>query len=261
MADGGGQTWAGLCRIEAITDLPAVVMIVGLKEGAILIQGISHTDRFKQHLRDSLRREACNSHSVKIARHHQIYQCGDRAEMVYFIESGLVKLVMSLPEDKECTLAIYAAGDVFGELCPSRSGTRLETAIAMQETIIRQVPCSAFLARLSRDRLLEGFVQYLVLRIVDQQQAIANLVTVDAEQRLGKTLLRLARTLGQKEPGGICIEWIISSEELSEMVGATRSRVCKFMKRFQNLDLIETRAKQYLIIKEQKLVDYLARIA
>ncbi|HKX27686.1 MAG TPA: Crp/Fnr family transcriptional regulator [Blastocatellia bacterium] len=226
-----------------------------------MIQETSHTDRFKQQLRDSLRREAGNSHPVKFARHHHIYQCGDHAEMVYFIESGWVKLMMSLPEDRECILAIYSAGDVFGELCPTRSGTRLETAIAMQETNLRQVPRSAFLALLSRDRLLEGFVQYLMPRIVDQQQAIANLMTVDTEQRLGKTLLRLARTFGRREPGGICIEWIFSSEELSEMVGATRLRVRKFMKRFQNLELIETRAEHYLIIKDQRLADYLARIA
>ena len=36
-------------------------------------------------------------------------------------------------------------------------------------------------------------MQYLAVRIADQQQVIANLVTVDSEQRLGKTLLQLAR--------------------------------------------------------------------
>ena len=35
---------------------------------------------------------------------------------------------------------------------------------------------------------------------------IANLVTVDSEQRLGQTLLQLARTLGKKDPRSIHIE-------------------------------------------------------
>jgi CRP/FNR family transcriptional regulator, cyclic AMP receptor protein len=39
-----------------------------------------------------------------------------------------------------------------------------------------------------------------------RQQVIANLVTVDSEQRLGQTLLQLARTLGKKDPRSIRIE-------------------------------------------------------
>jgi hypothetical protein len=58
----------------------------------------------------------------------------------------------------------------------------------------------AVFARLSRDSLFEGFVRYLALRVADQQQIVANLVTVDSEQRLGQTLLHLARTMGKKDP-------------------------------------------------------------
>jgi CRP/FNR family transcriptional regulator, cyclic AMP receptor protein len=44
------------------------------------------------------------------------------------------------------------------------------------------------------------------VRITDQQQVIANLMTVDGEQRLGKMLLQLARKLGKKGPSSIRIE-------------------------------------------------------
>jgi CRP-like cAMP-binding protein len=103
--------------------------------------------------------------------------------------------------------------------------------------------------------------QYLAVRIADQQQVIANLMTVDSEQRLGKTLLQLARTLGKKDPRSIRIELKITHEELSEMVGATRPRISMFMQRFRNLGLIETNENHFLVIKEKKLTDYLARIA
>jgi CRP/FNR family transcriptional regulator, cyclic AMP receptor protein len=63
-----------------------------------------------------------------------------------------------------------------------------------------------FFTRLSHDALFEGFAQYLAVRITDQQQVIANLMTVDGEQRLGKMLLQLARKLGKKGPSSIRIE-------------------------------------------------------
>jgi len=226
-----------------------------------MIQQTPLVDPFKEQLRESLRHETLNSRTVRISRHASVYICGDQDEMVYFIESGQIKLLMLSPEGKECLLAIHSAGDIFGELCVSGSGARLETATAMEETILKKIPRSQFLARLSRDSLLEGFVRYLAVRIADQQQVIANLVTVDSEQRLGKTLLQLARTMGKKDPRSIRIELKITHEELSEMVGTTRPRISLFMQRFHNLGLIETNKDRFFIIKEKKLTDYLAQIA
>jgi CRP/FNR family transcriptional regulator, cyclic AMP receptor protein len=224
-------------------------------------QETTQAERFKQQLRDSLLNETLNSRAIKIAKHDHIYTCGDSAEMVYFIESGQIKLLMLSPEGRECLLAIHSAGDIFGELCLSGSGSRLETATAMEEASLKQIPCSSFFERLKRDQLFEGFVQYLAVRIADQQQVIANLVTVDCEQRLGKTLLQLARKLGKHDPRSIRIEHRISHEELSEMVGTTRPRISKFMQRFRNLGLIETSSERFLIIREKKLTAYLAQIA
>ena len=226
-----------------------------------MIQETPQLDNFKRQLRDSLQRETANSRAVKIGRHANVYNSGDQDEMVYFIETGQIKLLMLSSEGKECLLAIYSDGDIFGELCLSGLGARLETATAMKATILKQIPCAQFFARLTRDSLSEGFVRYLAARIADQQQVIANLVTVDSEQRLGQTLLQLARTMGKKDPRSIRIELKITHEELSEMVGTTRPRISLFMQRFHNLGLIETNKDRFFIIKEKKLTDYLAQIA
>ena len=219
------------------------------------------TDTFKEQLRESLKRETLNSRAIKIANRANVYTCGDSDATVYFIESGQIKLLMLSPEGKECLLAIHSAGDIFGELCLSGLHSRLETATAMKTTILKQIPAGQFLARLSRDSLFEGFVRYLALRVDDQQQVIANMVMVDSEQRLGRTLLQLAHTLGQRNPRGLCIETKISHEELSEMVGTTRPRVSMFMERFRQYGLLETGSEHGLVINEKKLTDYLARIA
>ena len=59
-----------------------------------MIQQTPQADQFKRQLRDSLLRETMNSRAVKIARHANVYTCGDQDEMVYFIESGQIKLLM-----------------------------------------------------------------------------------------------------------------------------------------------------------------------
>jgi hypothetical protein len=71
---------------------------------------------------------------------------------------------------------------------------------------------------------------------------------------------QMARKLGKQDHRSIRIERKISHEELSEMVGATRPRISKFMQRFRILGLIETSAEHFLIIKEKKFTDYLTQI-
>jgi len=225
-----------------------------------MLQRVSHSDQFKEQMQGSLLNETKNSSAIKIDKHDNVYTIGDERETVYFIEKGQIKLVMVSAEGKECMLAIHGAGDVFGELCLSGLGGRLETATAMEDSYLKEIPCGKFLDRLAADSLLEGFIKYLAVRIADQQQVIANLVTVDSEQRLGKTLLQIARKLGKKDPRSIRIEVKISHEELAAMVGTTRPRISVFMQRFRNLDLIEYNTEHHLIVKEKKLVAYLASI-
>ncbi|MFN8490789.1 MAG: Crp/Fnr family transcriptional regulator [Caldilineaceae bacterium] len=225
-----------------------------------MIRQIPPVDQFKQQLRTALRQEAQQHRTATFPKPAHIYTCGDQDQNVYFLESGQVKLLMLSPTGNECLLAILTADDIFGELCLSGLSERTETAVAMTKTVVRVIPCARFFARLRDDELLEGFVQYLAVRVADQQTMIANLVTADSEQRLGKTLLQLARTLGKQDPRSIRIEQRISHEELAAMVGASRARVSTYMHRFHELGLIEFSRERFLIVKEHRLMDYLAQL-
>jgi len=225
-----------------------------------MIQQAPQSDQFKEQMQGSLFNETKNSNPIKVDKHNHVYTAGDKRQTVYFIEKGQIKLVMASSEGKECMLAIHGPGDVFGELCLSGLGGRLETATAMEDSFLKEIPCVKFLDRLAKDSLLEGFIKYLAVRVADQQQVIANLVTVDSEQRLGTTLLQIAKKFGKKDPRSIRIEVKISHEDLGTMVGTTRPRISVFMQRFRNLDLIEYNTEHHLIIKEKKLTAYLASI-
>src|SRR2546423_15215861 len=148
-----------------------------------MIEHNPNTILFKERVRDSLQHETQTSSAINIVKNNHVYTVGEAIEMVYFIQSGKVKLVMGSSEGKECMLAIHGAGDIFGELCLSGLKGRLETATAMEDSFLKEIPCGKFLGRLATDSLLEGFIRYLAVRIADQQQVIANLVTVDSEQR------------------------------------------------------------------------------
>ncbi len=224
-----------------------------------MIELTHQADIFKQRVRDSFRKQCMQClgcRAVRIAKRDFVYASGQRDAMVYLIESGQVKLVLPTPEGKECLLSIRTEGDIFGELCLTGQNERLETAVAMQETTLRQIPIRNFLTCLRQESLLEGLVQYLALRISEQQEVIAMLATDNGEHRLAKTLLHLGELLGRNGSGGTRIEHRISHEELSRMVGTTRPRVGIFLKRFRELGLIRLTSERFLVIDENRLRQY-----
>ncbi|HEV2424524.1 MAG TPA: Crp/Fnr family transcriptional regulator [Terriglobia bacterium] len=210
---------------------------------------------FADSLRASIRRDPLSASARLVPRRANVYTAGGRDGNVYLIEKGQVKSVVVTAAGKECVLAVYAANDIFGELCLA-GGERAETATAMKETLVRQIPCHALLALLARDGLLAEFVRYLAARAVEQQQIITDLATADSEHRLAATLLRLARKVGQQDPRSLRLEEPPSHQELSEMVGTTRPRITRFMRRLRDRGLIEF-SGPFLIVKEHALGKYL----
>jgi len=71
--------------------------------------------------------------------------------------------------------------------------------------------------------------------------------------------LSLAHKLGRRDYRSTRIELRITHDELAMMVGTTRPRITKFMQEFRALDLIEVTPDHFLVVKESKLSDYLAR--
>ena len=82
-----------------------------------MIQQTPQADLFKQQLRDSLERETLNTRAVKIATHTNVYTCGDQDEMVYFIESGQIKLLMLSSEGKESASWLSTLQEIFLGSC------------------------------------------------------------------------------------------------------------------------------------------------
>ena len=76
--------------------------------------------------------------------------------MVYFIETGQIKLLLLSPEGKECLLAIHSGGDIFGELCLAGLGARHETAMAMQANEAKTNTLCPVLCALEPGRVVRG---------------------------------------------------------------------------------------------------------
>ncbi|HEX6967246.1 MAG TPA: Crp/Fnr family transcriptional regulator [Micromonosporaceae bacterium] len=211
---------------------------------------------------DSIRRliqtEMLGASTLRLGRRDVAYSCLDDDRSVYLVEHGQIKAVAPARNGKECLFAIYTAGDVFGEQCLI-GGARMETAIAMAPTVLKRLSSTRLLAALGDAGLRAEFVRFLTYRLAEQQRFITELITADGEYRLAAILLYLARKLGKRDGHLLRIEGRITQEELSGMVGTTRSRVGYFLKRFCQAGLIARSGNCFLIVNEPRLYNFLMR--
>lgn len=214
----------------------------------------THNDG-RAHLAPSLRevfeRASLADTRMRVDAQAPIYANGDEDESMYLIESGQVKLSMSSAAGKDCLLAIYTAGEVFGESCFTAAAKRSETATAMQPTVVRRASRRDFLVAVEQMRATEALLAHLAKRIAERQAAVFDLVTMPSERRLAKVLLGVAEKLGAPEGSYLKLDQKISHEELSQMVGTTRPRITAFIQRFRERGLVVTTGRAMSVHRER----------
>ncbi|MER5558840.1 Crp/Fnr family transcriptional regulator [Streptomyces sp. CB01201] len=192
---------------------------------------------------------------VHISRHDHVYNCGQSDGNVYLIESGQVKTLTYTRNGKQCILSIHGAGNVFGESSVLLAA-RTETAQAMQATTLIRIPVARIM-NAPDPSLRDALVNHMAARLLEQQEAIANLVTMDSEHRLAALLVTLGNKFGKRRDTTILVRERFTQEELAEMVGTTRSRIGYFLKRFTLAGAVHRTDESYLCIHVPELTDYL----
>ncbi|WP_196279305.1 Crp/Fnr family transcriptional regulator [Catellatospora vulcania] len=214
---------------------------------------------FHDHLREVMRTEWISASATRLSKDENAYSVGDSDGKIYFIEEGQVKIVSYSRDGKRCLLAVCVAGESFGELgilpCP-----RGETATAMTNTVLRRMSAARFKQALQKADLAEEFAMHLVGRLSEQQRVITNMVTMNCEQRLAATLLELARKMGIRQGNQLRIDHPITHEDLSAMVGTTRSRIGVFLKRFRDNGLVVPHRSASFAIDEPQMQQYVEAV-
>lgn len=166
-----------------------------------------------------------------------VFEQGDVAEAVYYIQQGRIKLTVLSDQGKEAVVGILEPGQFFGEGCLNGQKLRISTTSAMEHCIITAITKSAMIAALHNEPAFsELFMTYLLTRNSRIEEDLIDQLFNSSERRLARMLLLLANFGKDGSPQPISPH--VSQETLAEMIGTTRSRVSFFMNKFRKLGLI-----------------------
>jgi CRP/FNR family transcriptional regulator, cyclic AMP receptor protein len=167
-----------------------------------------------------------------------VFQQGDPADAVFYLQEGSIKLTVLSQQGKEGVVAILGPGDFFGEGCLAGQKLRLASAVAMSASIIARIEKDTMIGVLHDEPQLSAlFMAFLLSRNIKFEADLVDQLFNSSEKRLARVLLLLANF--GKGPKLEAVIPKISQEVLAARVGTTRPRINFFMNKFRKLGLIE----------------------
>jgi CRP/FNR family transcriptional regulator, cyclic AMP receptor protein len=174
----------------------------------------------------------------KHQQHDVVFSQGDRADSVYYVRTGKVKLSVTSASGKEAVIGVLGDGDFFGEGSLISQPVRLATATALADSTLDRIDKSKMLRVLHDEpKFSDRFTAHLLTRNSRVEADLVDQLMNSSEKRLARTLLLLANFGKEGRPEPITTK--ISQETLAEMVGTTRPRISFFMNKFRKLGFID----------------------
>jgi CRP-like cAMP-binding protein len=158
-----------------------------------------------------------------------LYHEGDRADGLYLVRAGTVALACSAADGQETILALVGPGGIVGMLELVDDGGREVTATALEPVELLFVPRDTFMVQVATDpERLWSVTRALGAGLRRGHELVADLVFLDARERLAKRLLELGESHGRRgADGAIEIGLRLAQRDLAGLVGASRESVNK----------------------------------
>ena len=190
----------------------------------------------------------------RIARGEIIRRRGDPGTGMVIIVSGRVRISLVSEDGREVTLTVLGPGEVLGEMTLLDGGECSADATAQEDCILLMIDRMQFLRLLqSSSALCLQLISMLFQRLRRANVALEDMALLDLSTRLGRLLLRLSGDYGVVTPRGTRIEVKLSQKDLSSLAGASREKVNRQLRQWEQDGIIGKDNGRLLILKPHAL--------
>lgn len=182
-----------------------------------------------------------------------IITVADRAEIVFILLDGTVKIFADQLDGSEVILAFLGPGDTFGEMSMVGSAGRSANVVALEECTCLSMDRSSF------HRFLRAMpsLTYNLVRLMNRRLRLANeqiqaLSTLDVRGRVARQLVAFAQQYGTETEAGIRIPLRLTQTDLASLVGASRERVNQVIVDFKDNSFIEVDGAHRVTVRDSE---------
>lgn len=202
------------------------------------------------------------TYKPKIKEYHNndvIFRPEDRADFMYIIYDGYIKISMYLSDGREQILYIYKKGDFVGGLNLFSGENYQYIGTAIKNCKIIEIHRDDFKNILfNKKEFVVKVLEQSYKRIRRSEELIDRLSVAGADMKVAKLLLDLERLYGKEKDGSVILELNINREELGSYTGITRETMSRKLSYFEELGYIKLLPKNKIkIIDEKALYNFI----
>lgn len=181
-----------------------------------------------------------------------VFRQGEKADSMFLIKAGLVKLWKATEDGRELILDIRKAGDLLGENVLIEAGDYPVFATTLSTALLCGIDRPTF------EKLVQAYPQVglavirnLSKRIGFLTGRIGALSESSIEERLYRVLLTVAKQIGSASEGGWTMAFPLTHEEIGFLVGAHRVSITRALKKLRQSGMVRGTGKRFLVTDDK----------
>lgn len=187
-----------------------------------------------------------------------IFLQGNISNGIFCVNSGKIKIVIVNNEGKESIVRLVTAGDAFGHRALfSGTGTYHASAITLEDSVVCFFKKEFILSAIDKHRSV-------ALKFLAQLSNLVGLSEVNntifvhknVRERLAGLLISFKDSYGVQEGDRICLDIVLSREEIAAIIGTTHETLARLLTELKNEKIIVQEHKIIYIIDEKKLIEF-----
>lgn len=227
------------------SDLVKKDIAAGLEGVDDLISTISGADALKKFAQD----RSSNVYKKK----QIIYSEGNKPYRMYYVLRGKVKVYKTNEEGKEFVTGLYSEGDFFGYMAMLEGTSYKETAEALEETELANIPREDFEQLINNNKeVMQKFIKLLANNVTDMEQQLLNIAYNSLRKKVADAIMTIYTKYGNGNKG---FKIDISRENLANIAGTAKESVIRTLSDFKDEKLIDIVQGDIVVLDEKKLAN------
>lgn len=225
------------------------------------ITTINQSDFFEAFNPLEMNRIVGMAEEIELAKHQILFGAGEKAQSIYFIEKGRVRLSRSTGEGKSVLLALFGPGDLIGEAIWEK-GTYESTAETLEDSRFYEIGEEVFQELLTTSpEFASRIIEIMGARLKQAEGRIEDLVFRQVPSRVARLLLTLSETYGKVTTNGIRVDFRLTHQDVAELVGSSRVTVTQVLNRFKQSGWIDIEGKRVTVHNSEALEDLMNQVS
>jgi len=183
-----------------------------------------------------------------------LWQPENRADTVYWVRSGVIRVEREGDKDHELILRFHGRLDIFGVAALYSGRGRGTCAVAHEESVVFGVPVSVIegLAR-RHGKLGLRLSDLLIERQRQLETRLAGLVFQPVADRLRTLFVDVAREFGVVDGDRVIIDLRLTHKQMAAMVGATRETVSLAVQKLKRSGWLTTEGRRFILLRPKEM--------